>query len=284
MGGLGNQLFQIFATIAYAIQNKHKFVFPYNEFLNGITTRGTYWETFLSPLKMFTTFNPKCELTNERLEHFPQISIHSHNYHTIPIIDSSASARLFGYFQSYKYFEKEEETIFSLIRIDQQLSEVKKENEILFEENKYNISIHFRIGDYKFLQHSHNILPYHYYELALHTIIQKLPNENINVFVFGEQEDNDIVFHMIEQLKQKYPQIHFIKIDDNIPDWKQLLLMSCCDSNIIANSSFSWWGAYFNRNKRKIVCYPSVWFGPSLSHNYVGDMFPDTWTQISISI
>jgi len=161
---------------------------------------------------------------------------------------------------------------------------VKKENEILFEENKYNISIHFRIGDYKFLQHSHNILPYHYYELALHTIIQKLPNENINVFVFGEQEDNDIVFHMIEQLKQKYPQIHFIKIDDNIPDWKQLLLMSCCDSNIIANSSFSWWGAYFNRNKRKIVCYPSVWFGPSLSHNYVGDMFPDTWTQISISI
>ena len=197
MGGLGNQLFQIFATIVYAIQNKHTFVFPYKEFLNGVTTRGTYWETFLLPIKVFTVSNPNFGLTNELLEQFPQINIHDHHYHTIPIIDSSASAKLFGYFQSYKYFEKQEETIFSLIRIDQQLSQVKKENEILFEENKYNISMHFRIGDYKFLQHSHNLLPYDYYENALQTIIQKLPNENINVFIFGEQEDNDIVFHMI---------------------------------------------------------------------------------------
>lgn len=282
MGGLGNQLFQIFSTIAYAIRCRHKFIFPYCDFLNGITTRGTYWETFLSSLKIFTTYNTKYGLTNDSLNTFPEISIPFHNYQEIPMVESSKSVKLFGYFQSYKYFEKEEETIFSLIRIDQQLSQVKKENKILFEKNKYNISMHFRLGDYKFIQESHNILPYHYYELALHTLTETLPNENINVFVFGESADNETILAMVEQLKQKYPLIHFIKIDDIIPDWKQLLIMACCESNIIANSSFSWWGAYFNKNKEKRVCYPSVWFGPHLSHNYTGDMFPDSWTQIFI--
>ena len=55
-----------------------------------------------------------------------------------------------------------------------------------------------------------------------------------------------------------------MKVDDNIPDWKQMLIMANCDANIIANSTFSWWGAYFNKNPKKIVCYPNVWFGQSI--------------------
>ena len=75
--------------------------------------------------------------------------------------------------------------------------------------------------------------------------------------------------------------IEFIPVNTNIPDWEQMLLMSCCNSNIIANSTFSWWGAYSNPNKDKIICFPAIWFGPSLSHNNIDDMFPNTWFKIS---
>ena len=72
-------------------------------------------------------------------------------------------------------------------------------------------------------------------------------------------------------------QFHFVR--DTIADWQQMLLMSVCDHNIIANSTFSWWGAYFNTNPQKVVCYPSVWFGPGVAHNTM-DLCPESWAKI----
>jgi hypothetical protein len=63
-------------------------------------------------------------------------------------------------------------------------------------------------------------------------------------------------------------------------DWEQILLMSGCTHHIIANSSFSWFGAYFNSNKDKIVCYPNVWFCGSGSNIRVDDLFPPEWQKI----
>ena len=57
--------------------------------------------------------------------------------------------------------------------------------------------------------------------------------------------------------------------------------MSCCNHNIIANSSFSWWGAYLNDNKKKIVCYPSIWFGELINHD-TRDLFPENWNKINL--
>ena len=73
----------------------------------------------------------------------------------------------------------------------------------------------------------------------------------------------------------------FIGIDHNIPDWQQLLLMSGCHHNIIANSTFSWWGAYMNTNAGKVVLYPEVWFGPKLSDKNVEDLCPLEWRKIN---
>jgi hypothetical protein len=73
--------------------------------------------------------------------------------------------------------------------------------------------------------------------------------------------------------------VEFLKVDDQIPDYDQLLIMSCCSHNIMANSTFSWWGAYLNENPAKIVCYPSVWFGELYTHNHLG-MMPVEWLKI----
>jgi hypothetical protein len=59
-----------------------------------------------------------------------------------------------------------------------------------------------------------------------------------------------------------------------------MLIMSCCNHNIIANSSFSWWGAYLNGFQEKIVCFPSAWFGEALNNYNHIDMIPGDWIQI----
>ena len=82
---------------------------------------------------------------------------------------------------------------------------------------------------------------------------------------FNEEQDNNTVENIIKDIKKSYPQLNFIQCSNNIQDWEQLLLMSCCQHNIIANSSFSWWGAYFNINQKKIVLFIQVfWFGPKM--------------------
>jgi len=321
MGGLGNQLFQLFATMAYAMRHGHDFVFPYTDVLVAGKSRNTYWETFLNSLKQYTTYNSDYRLTNTELANFPEIRCPFHNYQNIPVVgnDNTVCARLFGYFQSHKYFLAEQEQLFAMIQLDRHLEQVLLENAEFFSgsvdgremrvteaseahrsddifsgndkvvEGKFHevtVSMHFRLGDYKHIQDCHNVLPYRYYEMALENVLVDAVGEAgegkaIRVIYFCEEEDNGIVSAVIEKLTGKFGEAFvFVKARDDLADWKQMLLMACCNYNIIANSSFSWWGAYFNRNADKRVYYPSVWFGPCLSHNYMGDMFPDGWKRI----
>ena len=108
----------------------------------------------------------------------------------------------------------------------------------------------------------------------------KLILEDSKMFLTSVLSANTIVNISIAVLQRKFPNITFVKASDELYDWEQMLLMSCCDHHIIANSSFSWWGAYFNPSKEKIVCYPSVWFGPKLAYMDVKDLFPDSWEKI----
>jgi len=188
---------------------------------------------------------------------------------------------LYGYFQSYKYFQDVYPTIYRLLDIDKQKEKViclyNEHKQRTVELNK-TVSIHFRLGDYKKLTDIHPIMPYEYYKNALHHIITN-DSTITNILYFCEEDDIIDVEIIINKLKDDFVMIDIERMDNHLKDWEQMLLMSCCKHNAIANSSFSWWGAYLNNNPEKIVCYPNVWFGDNIIHS-TKDLFPNEWVKI----
>jgi len=270
MGGLGNQLFQIFATIAYSIRVKQPFRFLYTDFLGK---RQTYWNTFLLSLKGFTITVP--------LDNSVTLKERGFGYNELPILQNIEyqNVSLYGYFQSYKYFDLHYETLCKIIRLDNQKNKIKQKYLHAYDCDKL-ISMHFRLGDYKMLPDYHPIMTYKYYFNCIQHIISTTNSQELHILYFCEKDDNTVVHKTIKMLSVAFPVCKFIKAVDTITDWEQLIMMSCCHHNIIANSTFSWWGAYFNRYCDKIVCYPSVWFGPKNPVS-TADLFPTSWNKIN---
>jgi hypothetical protein len=275
MGGLGNQIFQIFATIAYAIKSKNQFKFKSSKELGGgsTTLRYTYWDSFFNKLKPFLI---------DEMQNMNIISETDFTYNDLPITSlTKVDLMIFGYFQSYKYFENHYELICRMICLEQMKTDLINRLKLNYEYFKNSVSIHFRIGDYKNRQNIHPIMNYDYYKKAIKHIIKIYPNNKFNFIYFCENDDIDDVTIIINKLINRFPNYNFIRGDYRLEDWEQMLFMSCCTHNIIANSSFSWWSAYFNSNKSKIVCYPSVWFGKQVNYN-TKDLCPQEWSKISL--
>jgi hypothetical protein len=275
-GGLGNQLFQIFTTIAYAIQQSQPFFFLNNYQLgneqNGVTIRYTYWETFLDRLKIFL----KNENQIGKMLTVGETGFHYEKLPEQPVKD----IMLYGYFQSHLYFDEFKNTIFKLIKIEAKKNIIKQ---TVNNDFKNTVSIHFRLGDYKRYPDVHPILHVSYYSNSLQYLLYETTTLTsiTNVLYFCEDGDLNEVTEMINELKRVYPELVFERAEPLLFDWEQLLLMSLCKYNVIANSTFSWWGAYFNENIGKKICYPSVWFGPKAGHNTT-DLFPKDWIKIAI--
>jgi len=282
MGGLGNQLFQIFSTMSYGFDHTHCIVFPFTKSLTTGTVRPTYWDSFLQNIHCFTTNSTKNIYDNSMIHKFPVYKEPGFSHSPIPQFDNHPEILLYGYFQSYKYFIHNNKTLFSLIKLNSQQDAIKHAYSTLFDTQNTCVSMHFRIGDYQKIQHMHPILPYEYYENSIQYLLNNHP-DNLRILYFCQDSDNHIVEPIIKRIKTKFTSIEFIKVDDSIVDWKQLLLMSCCKYNIIANSTFSWWGAYFNQNTDKHVLYPYKWFGSALKHN-ITDLFPTDWSEIMYDI
>jgi hypothetical protein len=276
MGGLGNQLFQIFATISYAIQTENNYKFTNTVMLFG-GTRHTYWDSFLSELKSKTT---------DMFPAMTRIKEASFEYNDIDLNEiRGKNIMLSGYFQSYKYFEKNYNMICKIIMLTNKKLDVLLRTDYTSEILLNSISLHFRMGDYKTLQHIHPIMNYEYYKNAL-TYIEtnldnnaSLHNKSLQVLYFCEDADVEEVKDIIHDLEIMFSRFTFVRCSDKLQDWEQMLIMSLCRHNIIANSTFSWWGAYLNENENKVVCYPQLWFGEESTHN-TSDMFPPNWVKI----
>jgi len=119
-----------------------------------------------------------------------------------------------------------------------------------------------------------------YYIKSLKSLISDTKKDNWTVLFFCEEGDIAYVDFQINLIKQEIPNLTFEKINSKYADWQQVLIMSQCQHHIIANSSFSWWGAYFNTNVDKRVYYPSLWFGPAQGDKNTADLFPPEWKKI----
>ena len=274
MGGLGNQLFQIFSLISYSIDNNINYkILEFKDDkvspCDNKSLRNTYWKNLLKNIynKTIKNINGPIYLYNEPC----------FEYKPLPIIsDKSKNYMFFGYFQSHKYFQDNLDKILDLLR----LNEIKKQyiNNYDYENT---VSLHFRIGDLIVGENKCHgpILSIDYYINSLDRLIKDTGKNNWDILYFYEQSDKDMIDKNINILKGKYDKLKFISIDHKLDDWEQIICMSLCKHNIIANSTFSWWGAYLNNNDNKVY-YPNTWFGSALSGKNLKDLFLDDWVKI----
>ncbi len=288
-GGLGNQLFQIAATISYALYHSMDFQFKYSESLGN---RPTYWNTFLYNLKNktcasidFSNLPVIDEATFDKLvtnggpadklvaNGGPADKLVANSGPADKLVANSGPAVIDGYFQSPHFFSAYQDTIFEWFGIHQhQRITIAKYNLL-----HNSISIHFRRGDYKALPLCHPILSNNYYAESIYYILSQ-DHTIRQIYYYCEDEDAADILVVINDLKYLFSGLTWSRLQIDA-DWEEMICMSCSKHNIIANSSFSWWGAYFNNDPNKIVCYPSTWFGPLIPKD-VSSMFPSTWTQI----
>ena len=176
-----------------------------------------------------------------------------------------------GYWQSEKYFKviKEEirkKLIFPEIVEEKNLQILKN----IREEN--SISIHVRRGDYVGHPQLDGLAPIEYYEKAIEYLKKKI--ENPKFFIFS----NDLSWCK-ENLPLKENEYEVVEGNTGDNSYIDMQLMSLCKHNIIPNSSFSWWGAWLNKNPQKIVIAPERWFTKESKFLYE-DIVPKEWIKL----
>jgi hypothetical protein len=252
MGGLGNKMFQIAAAFSLSKQNNDELIFNIND-CNSAHQPPTirYTDNILRKINFVNHQLPIKYVHHEQGFHFQEI-----NY--------KKDLKLHGYFQSEKYFSKDKKKIKTLFNIDKKTKELIKEKygDIL---NLKTCSIHIRRTDYTWLSNFHTVLDMEYFNKSMSYF-----DKDTTFLIFSDD---------INWCKNNFLGDNFIFIEGNL-DYVDLWLMSLCKNNIIANSSFAWWGAYLNNNKNKKVICPKNWFGESNSHLITDDLFCKNWIVI----
>ena len=175
---------------------------------------------------------------------------------------------LFGYWNSYKYFEDIYNEVIEDFRFKNEFDDKNKKIQEKIEKCN-SVSIHVRRGDYLDFDIYKNICDKEYYEKAIKYISARV--ERPAFFIFS----NDIMWCK-KNLEIK--DATYIEGNNGGNSYKDMQLMSLCKHNIIANSTFSTWGGYLNRNKDKIVCAPSLFLNLPADQE---DVFPPGWIKIN---
>lgn len=177
-----------------------------------------------------------------------------------------------GYWQSEKYFKDAEAVIrsdFSFV-----LPQGEKDKEVSRLINEYSsVSVHVRRTDYVTDTNAKKALgtcPIEYYTRAVLLMAQKVGNPHF--FVFSDDHE-----WVKQNIKIDYPTV-YVDHNDASTNYQDLRLMASCKHNIIANSSFSWWGAWLNGNPDKIIIAPKKWFTDISKDD--SDLIPPTWIRI----
>lgn len=258
-GGFGNQMFQIFAALAYGLElNRPVTIVPINH-------KNQYWNS------VFRYLEP---LLDTRLKLVDVCNIHKFREDNYEILDRGTILNkpvlICGRFQHLKYFDQHIDYIMKQTR----LAHIRRE----FMDKYANVDpnrvcMHFRRGDYKTLKCYHLLLDEFYYINALkHMIYSGRFHGKIRVAYFCEKEEKDEVIALIDKIRQDSV-IHAADVEfsfescEHMTDWEQMMYMSTFRHHITSNGTFSWWSAYLSRicfsEPNGICTIPKHWF----SHN-----------------
>ena len=262
MGGLGNQMFQIATGISHGLDNNDGKVFFSEKTNLGITAtiRKDYNDSVFEYL-------PRCEEPTKMRIYVERGFL----YKKLPY---EKDMRIRGYFQCEKYFKNNKDSVIKFFKtclLRQDIKKLVNDNLEKISHSK-TISIHVRRSDYVKLQHVHPVQNEKYYDNALMVIGNKLKISigelitDYKLVIFSD----DIEWCKTSNIFQRF-NCHFVEGNE---DYIDMYVMSMCKYHIIANSSFSWWGAYLNESDEKIVVAPQLWFGPS---------GPKTWNSVYCS-
>jgi hypothetical protein len=240
-GGLGNQLFQIAAAYNFALKNNYELVL---QDVYQIGDRTTYYNNLFVNLKKYigivngTWYNEN--------PHFEYVEIP--DYKTDMVIS--------GYFQSEKFFKENEKQVRELFELPQDLKEfVHKKKEEWNISKDILIGIHIRRTDFLKLSDLHPVQSKEYFENGKKYIEEKLGFRPTYLYFSDDKQ----------WVKENFKLINKDKIVYFDHDYEEFALLRSCDHFVIANSTFSWWGAWLSSNlprNEKIVVAPQKWFGP----------------------
>ena len=250
-GGLGNQMFQIAAITSLAWKNNDIAKFDLNS--HYLPSQGRKAHNYIDNIFRNVEFNDNIEIDSVYNEG-------GHQYVDMPYVKNS---RFIGYFQSEKYFEDHVLKIKDLFSIDENTKNYifEKYNDIL---KKKPTSIHIRRGDYLKFKDVHPVCKKEYYIEAM----KRLPSDT-EYLIFSDDPD----WCLKSFAMKKFTVIR------GEADFVDLFLMSLCQNNIIANSSFSWWAAWLNINEGKKIFAPKAWFGAA-GPQYTDDIIPNSWIRL----
>jgi hypothetical protein len=258
-GGLGNILFQIAAAKSISIDMGLDCSFPnlieqidrlnYDYVHNPNLRHAFEYIDFLQNLKT------EAPSTTLKTYHYP------FQYINYEIIENDFF--IDGFFQSEKYFKHNRQAILEYF-CDFSIYDTIINKKYTFIRNIKCTGIHVRRGDYLKYPNHHPVQTLEYYLSG----IEALKDKTELFLIFSDD---------IEWCKDNMKIKNAVFIE-NEKDYIEMYLMSLCKHNIISNSSFSWWGAWLNKNEDKIVIGPKIWFGNNIKYE-TSDIIPEDWIK-----
>jgi len=191
------------------------------------------------------------------------------------LLKASSNVLLEGFWQHHKYFKNISSQVLDQLTLKAEYIPPAFNLFTQIEQNRSSVSLHIRRGDYISDPNNLNyfgVLPIEYYNKAIDYINSKIKNPVYYVF------SDDLDWAKDNLLKQNTPKV-FVDIEGGKKDYLELEAMRRCHHNIIANSSFSWWGAFLNKNPNKIVIAPAKWLAMDEINRNIEIQFP-SWKKI----